>query len=180
MEQRRTRPSHHGPRRGTPPASLPPQARRRTAAERGPAPGAGGSARAVRLSRPVPPLPGLRLTGLGGSLFCVALMVLLGWLDHVLFGASAAVYGVLFLPVCLLTALWVRDGDVLTAPVAVPIAFAAGLFPVADTGGGLLGRLMALFTGLATQAGWLYAGTLATGAIVLVRRVRWVRRRRGA
>lgn len=37
---------------------------------------------------------------------------------------------------------------------------------------------MGLVTGLATQAGWLYGGTLAAGVIVLVRRVRWVRARR--
>jgi len=105
-------------------------------------------------------------------------MFLLGCLDAWLFGASLTVYGVLFLPVCVLTALWVRAGDVLTAPVVVPIAFAVGLLPVADGGGGVLGGVMGLVTGLATQAGWLYGGTLVAGVIVLVRRVRWVRRRR--
>ncbi len=105
-------------------------------------------------------------------------MFLLGCLDELLFGASLTVYGVLFLPVCALTALWVRAGDVLTAPVVVPIAFVVGLLPVTDGGGGVLGRVMGLVTGLATQAGWLYGGTLAAGVIVLVRRVRWVRRRR--
>ncbi|POX59796.1 hypothetical protein C3492_30040 [Streptomyces sp. Ru62] len=139
---------------------------------REPGPGAAGG--------PLPGarLPNPRLTGLGSGLFCLAAMFLLGWLDQLLFGASPTVYGVLFLPVCVLTALWVREGDVLTAPVVVPIAFAVGLLPVAEDGGGLLGRLMGLVTGLATQAGWLYAGTLAAGVIVLVRRVRWVRRRR--
>ncbi|MYU04126.1 hypothetical protein GTY81_09530 [Streptomyces sp. SID8366] len=131
-------------------------------------------------SRPVPGpgLPGPRLTGLGGGLFCVAAMFVLGCLDELLFGGSPPVYGVLFLPVCVLTALWVRPGDVLTAPVAVPIAFAAGLLVVADGREGVLGRLMGLVTGLATQAGWLYGGTLVAGVIVLVRRVRWVRGRR--
>jgi hypothetical protein len=105
-------------------------------------------------------------------------MFLLGCLDALLFGGALTVYGVLFVPVCVLTALWVRAGDVLTAPVVVPIAFAVGLLPVADGSGGLLGRLMGLFTGLATQAGWLYGGTLVAGVIVLVRRVRWVRRHR--
>ncbi|MEU3031166.1 DUF6542 domain-containing protein [Streptomyces incarnatus] len=173
MEQHRTRPPNDGRRRGNPPhAHLPPQARRRT-----PGPEAG---RGAGQSRPAPGagLPGPRLTGLGGGLFCVAAMFLLGCLDQLLLGGSLPVYGLLFLPVCVLTALWVRPGDVLTAPVAVPIAFAAGLLVVADGREGMLGRLMGLATGLATQAGWLYGGTLAAGVIVLVRRVRWVRSRR--
>ncbi len=105
-------------------------------------------------------------------------MYLLGWLDLLLFDASLTGYGLLFLPVCALTALWVRDNDLLTAPVVVPIAFGVGLVPLTDGGAGLLARLMGLFTGLATQAAWLYGGTLIAGVIVLVRRVRWVRERR--
>ncbi|OLZ71052.1 hypothetical protein AV521_12225 [Streptomyces sp. IMTB 2501] len=134
-------------------------------------------ARAAR-AEPGPRLPNPRLTGLGSGLFCVVVMFLLGCLDALLFDGYMPVYGVLFLPVCVLTALWVRAGDVLTAPVVVPIAFALGLIPAAEGNGGLLGRLMGVFTGLATQAGWLYTGTLFAGVIVLVRRVQWVRRRR--
>lgn len=136
--------------------------------------------------RPAPPAavrrpPRPRLTGLGGGLFCAAVMLVLGLLTETLFGASQTVYGVLFLPVSVLTALWLREGDVLIGPVVVPIAFAVGLVPVADTGGGGTGdRLMGMVTGLATQAGWLYGGTLVAGVIVLVRRVRWVRRLREA
>ncbi|WP_245657366.1 DUF6542 domain-containing protein, partial [Streptomyces griseorubens] len=136
--------------------------------------------------RPAPPpptrrVPGPRLTGLGGGLFCAAVMLALGLLTEALFGASLTVYGVLFLPVCVLTALWVREGDLLIAPVVVPIAFAVGLVPVADEGGGSVpDRLMGMVTGLATQAGWLYGGTLLAGALVLVRRVRRVRRARTA
>ncbi|MFE5403518.1 DUF6542 domain-containing protein [Streptomyces sp. NPDC056580] len=173
MEQRRSRPTNNGRRRATPPASLPPQVRR-------PVPhGARPAAGRPQGAGPSDGQPaGLRLTGLGGGLFCAAAMFVLGLLDQLVFGASLTLYGVLFLPVCVLTALWVRGGDVLTAPVVVPIAFAVGLFPVADGGGGLLGRLMGLVTGLATQAGWLYGGTLLAGMIVLVRRVLWVRARR--
>ena len=124
-------------------------------------------------------MPGPRLTGLGGGLFCGAVMLALGLLIEALFGSSLTVYGVLFLPVCVLTALWVRGGDLLIAPVVVPIAFAVGLVPVADEGGGsVLDRLMGMVTGLATQAGWLYGGTLLAGALVLVRRVRRIRRMR--
>ncbi|WP_330459587.1 hypothetical protein OIB37_23585 [Streptomyces sp. NBC_00820] len=186
MEQPRTRPPNDGPRRGGPrSAHLPPQARRGPADVHRPVPEAEQAARRVRDGRPpappVPPgprLPGPRLTGLGAGLFCAAAMALSGFLDDLLFGASLTVYGVLFLPVCVLTALWVRGNDLLTAPVSLPIAFAVGLFPVADGRAGLLGRLMGLVTGLATQAGWLYGGTLIAAVIVLVRRVRWVRSRR--
>jgi hypothetical protein len=125
-------------------------------------------------------LPNPRLTGLGSGLFCAVVMFLLGALCGALFGASSTAYGVLFLPVCALTALWVRRGDLMTAPVVVPIAFAVGLLPLAEGEGGTGGRLMGLVTALATQAGWLYGGTLITGLIVIVRRIRLVHRRRTA
>lgn len=123
-------------------------------------------------------LPNPRLTGLGSGLFCAVVMFLLGALCAALFGASLTAYGVLFLPVCVLTAVWVRPGDLMTAPVVVPIAFAVGLLPVAEGDGG--SRLMGLVTALATQAGWLYGGTLVAGLIVIVRRIRLVHRRRTA
>ncbi|ODA74619.1 MULTISPECIES: DUF6542 domain-containing protein [unclassified Streptomyces] len=184
MEQHSTRPAQYGPRRDRPARPpkppLPPQAGR--------APG-GGVARSARpdrrgpapVRRPAPSaaarrLPNPRLTGLGGGLFCGLVMLTLGSLVALLFGASQVVYGVLFLPACVLTALWVREGDLLTAPVVVPIAFALGLVPVADEGdGGIGGRLMGMVTGLATQAGWLYGGTLVAGVIVLGRRMRMIR-----
>jgi hypothetical protein len=122
-------------------------------------------------------LPNPRLTGLGGGLFCTALMFVLGCLVSLLFGSSLTLYGVLFVPVSVLTSVWMRRGDPLTAPIIAPIAFAVGLVPVADSGGGTSGRLMGLFTALATQAGWLYAGTLAAGLIAVVRRIRLVRGR---
>ncbi|MFD5662429.1 DUF6542 domain-containing protein [Streptomyces hirsutus] len=184
MEQHSTRPVQYGPRRDRPPRPpLPPQAGRT------PGGGVARSARPVRPAqrrpapapRPVPSpaarrLPNPRLTGLGGGLFCGFMMLTLGFLVALLFGMSPTVYGVLFLPVCVLTALWVREGDLLTAPVVVPVAFALGLVPVADEGdGGTGARLMGMVTGLATQAGWLYGGTLLACAIVLGRRMRMVR-----
>lgn len=141
--------------------------------------------RRVAVRRPAPPVvrpagqaPGPRLTGLGGGLFCGAAMILLGWLDLLLFDGSPTVYGVLFLPVCALTALWVRRGDLLTAPVVAPIAFTAGVLSMADGNGGLGSRLMGVITVLATQAGWLYGGTLVAGLIAITRRVRALSRRR--
>ncbi|MFJ4329952.1 MULTISPECIES: DUF6542 domain-containing protein [unclassified Streptomyces] len=195
MEQHRTRPAQYGPRRSR--APLPAQGRGGAAAARPPvgrvvgrptgrpvaparpAPGAGSPV--ARLVRAVRGMPNPRLTGLGSGLFCAAVMTLLGFVDELLFGSSLTVYGVLFVPVSLLTALWVRRGDLLTAPVVVPIAFAVGVLPVAESGdGGLGGRLMGLVTALATEAGWLYGGTLVAGATVIVRRIRLVRRRTAA
>lgn len=122
-------------------------------------------------------MPNPRLTGLGVGLFCAVVMLALGSLDALLLGPSLTVYGVLFLPVCVLTAVWVRKADLVTAVIVVPIAFALGLVPVADSGDSTGDRLMGLFTALATQAGWLYGGTLVTGVIVTVRKVRLMRRR---
>ncbi|MEV7448259.1 DUF6542 domain-containing protein [Streptomyces nigra] len=148
----------------------------------------GPSRPAGALRRPVPApeaaaarrFPNPRLTGLGSGLFCGAAMLLLGFLDAALSG-SLGLYSVAFLPVCALTALWVREGDLLTAPVVLPNAFALGLLPAAaDHGGGFGGHLMGLVTALATEAGWLYGGTLLAGVVVLVRRVRLVARRNAA
>ncbi|MFF0185448.1 DUF6542 domain-containing protein [Streptomyces sp. NPDC005244] len=174
MEQHRTRPPQYRPRRGTP---VPAQAGRATAdgvrrsAPAARRPAAAGARTAGRLPNP-------RLTGLGSGLFCGAAMFALACLDQLLFGGSQTVYGVLFLPVCVLTALWVRPGDLVTAPVVVPIAFTFGLLPVAgDSDGGISDRFMSLVTALALQAGWLYGGTLIAGVVVIVRRIRLMARR---
>ncbi|MEU4464982.1 MULTISPECIES: DUF6542 domain-containing protein [unclassified Streptomyces] len=191
MEQYRTRSPQYGPRRDRPRPPrqpVPSQAGRGAGGEpvraaRPPGP----RRRPVPVRRPAPAstpakggLPNPRLTGLGSGLFCAVVMFLLGALCGALFGASSTAYGVLFLPVCALTALWVRRGDLMTAPVVVPIAFAVGLLPLAEGEGGTGGRLMGLVTALATQAGWLYGGTLIAGLIVIVRRIRLVHRRRTA
>ncbi|GAA3493595.1 membrane protein [Streptomyces prasinosporus] len=201
MEHPRTRPAQYGPRRDTPPrpskpprpsgspgpsgSPLPPQAGRAAGGgvARSARPAGAPQRRPVPARRPAPSpaarrLPHPRLTGLGGGLFCGLVMLALGLLVSAVFGASQTVYGVLFLPVCVLTAVWLREGDLLTAPVIVPIAFAVGLVPVAGDGADGTGdRLMGLVTGLATQVGWLYGGTLTAGLIVLGRRIRVVNRR---
>ncbi|MGW6418023.1 DUF6542 domain-containing protein [Streptomyces sp. NPDC055055] len=135
-------------------------------------------------ARPVPPvvlalrrLPAPRLTGLGAGLFASAVMLTLGFLDLLLFDGSPIVYGVLFLPVSALTALWVRAADLVTAPIGVPIAFAVGVVPIAGGTGGIGGQAMAVVTALAVHAGWLYGGTLVAGVIASVRKVRDMGRR---
>lgn len=121
--------------------------------------------------------PNPRLTGIGAGLFAAAAMFVLACLVWLLFDASTLVYGVLFVPVSALTALWVRPADLVTAPISVPIAFAVGVLPVAGGDGGLGGRLMAVVTALAVHAGWLYGGTLVAGVIATVRKVRQMRQR---
>lgn len=125
-------------------------------------------------------MPNPRLTGLGSGLFCSATMFLLACLLWLLFGSSVVAYGVLFLPVSILTAFWVRPADLVTAPVAAPIAFAVGLVPISGGTGGFGAHFMGLITSLALHAGWLYAGTLAAGLIVLVRRIKLMGQRRRA
>ncbi|MFG3495101.1 DUF6542 domain-containing protein [Streptomyces sp. NPDC047928] len=144
----------------------------------------GGRPRPAPGRRPVPPvvlalrrLPAARLTGLGAGLFAAAAMFLLGCVDWLLFDGSPAVYGVLFLLVSALTALWVRGADLVTAPIGVPIAFAVGVVPIAGGTGGIGGQAMAVVTALAVHAGWLYGGTLVAGVIASVRKVRLMGRR---
>jgi hypothetical protein len=128
--------------------------------------------RALPLYRMLRGMPNPRLTGLGSGLFCTATMFLLACLLWLLFGSSVVAYGVLFLPVSALTAFWVRPADLVTAPVAVPIAFAAGLIPISGSTGGFGGHFMGLITSLAMYAGWLYGGTLIAGLIVTGRRIK--------
>ncbi|MFE7773931.1 DUF6542 domain-containing protein [Streptomyces sp. NPDC057445] len=122
-------------------------------------------------------LPNPRLTGIGAGLFASAVMLLIGMLDELLFDGSAIVYGVFFLPLSALTALWVRSADLVTAPISVPIAFAVGAVPISGGTGGYGGQIMAVVTALAVNAGWLYGGTLIAGLITTVRKVRLMRRR---
>jgi hypothetical protein len=123
-------------------------------------------------------MPNPRLTGIGIGLFCCGSMFMLACVDEVVFGGSLIVYGVLFLPVSALTALWVRPADLVTAPIVVPIAFVVGLLPITEGSGGFGERIMGLVTALAMHAGWLYGGTLITGVITTVRKVRLMARRR--
>ncbi|MFE4455105.1 DUF6542 domain-containing protein [Streptomyces sp. NPDC056796] len=188
MEQHRTRtPQRRQPPQGRP---APPAGLGEGAAPVGPVRVSVSSAPATgtgRGSRPggVPPVvlalrrfPDPRLTGIGAGLFAALTMFVLACLDQLLLGGSELVYGLLFLPVSALTALWVRPADLVTAPIIVPIAFAVGVIPVSGGTGGFGGRAMAVVTALAVHAGWLYGGTLVAGLIATVRKVRQMRERR--
>lgn len=100
-------------------------------------------------------------------------MLVVGALCGLLLNGSATAYGVCFVLVGVASALWVRPGDVFTAPIAAPIAFACGLVLISGGGeGGLGGRVMAVVTALAVNAGWVWGGTLLTGLTALGRRIR--------
>ncbi|MFF3490802.1 DUF6542 domain-containing protein [Streptomyces sp. NPDC002795] len=178
MEQPRTRPPQARPRRTAP---LPPQAQ---GGQDGTVP-SGESATVYRAARGVrstpgrrpPRFPNPRLTGRGSALFCLTAMLVFGSVDRLLFAGSPAVYGVLFLLVSGLTAVWVRGADLVTAPVVVPIAFAVGMVPISEGTGGFGQQVMGLATTLAMNAIWLYVGTLVTGVLVTVRKVRLMARR---
>ncbi|ATL30199.1 DUF6542 domain-containing protein [Streptomyces formicae] len=199
MEQHRTRPPQSA-QKATPKARqrrtapLPPQGGPTDRSAERSAESATVYRAAARPRRPVPPfvlalrrtplyrtlrrVPNPRLTGLGSGLFCSAVMFLLACLIWLLVGESAVTYGVLFLPVAALTAFWVRPADLITAPIAVPIAFATGILPISGGTGGFGGHFMGLVTSLALHAGWLYGGTLVAGIVVTVRKVRLVAQRR--
>ncbi|SFB89416.1 DUF6542 domain-containing protein [Streptomyces aidingensis] len=114
-------------------------------------------------------MPRPRLTGLGCGVLACAAMSAAGWLS-VLLGGAPACYGVLFLAVGWASALWVRPADLICAPVAAPIAFALGVLATGEGTG--------VVTYLALHAPWLFAGTLLTLVVVLVRGVRRAAARR--
>ncbi|MFC5718886.1 DUF6542 domain-containing protein [Streptomyces gamaensis] len=159
----------------------------RPAAPVGP-PGPAGGGAAVHRARSgaaVPPLrraldrlPRPRLTGLGSGLLATVGMLAAGAADASLFGASPGFYGVCFVVCCAVCALWVRPADLVTAPVAAPIAFAVGAVPLDEGAPGFGGQVMGLVTVLALHAGWLYAGTLLAALLAFVRRIVVLRVRR--
>lgn len=85
-------------------------------------------------------------------------MFVLACVDRLLFDSSELVYGLLFLPVSALTALWVRPADLVTAPISVPIAFAVGVFPISGGPRDSAGRSWASSPPSPCTCGWLYGG----------------------
>jgi hypothetical protein len=122
--------------------------------------------------------PVLRLTGLGTGLLATVAMLAAGCLDAVLLSGSPAAYGVVFLLVACAGGLRIRPAELVAAPVSMPLAFTVGVVPINDGEDGLSGQVVGVFTSLSLEAGWLYAGTLLTSLIVLVRRAVLVSRRR--
>ncbi|MEO3754328.1 DUF6542 domain-containing protein [Streptomyces sp. B6B3] len=141
------------------------------AAARGtvPRPAERGSARQPRVEPRVRPgaprtraRPHVRLTGFGCGALTGVVMVGAAWLCE-LFGGVPTLYGVVFLAVAVLAALWVRPADLICAPVAAPLAFALGLV----TTDGVVGTVAEL----ALRAPWLFAGTAAAAGLTLLRKL---------
>ncbi|WP_395294543.1 DUF6542 domain-containing protein [Kitasatospora hibisci] len=91
-------------------------------------------------------------------------------LDRLLFGGLGVLFGIGYLVVCFQLAVRVRFADLLAAPISGPIAFAVALLllgPVASAG--VTAQVVALATGLALRAGWLFSGTGLAAVIVLAR-----------
>ncbi|MFJ1600516.1 DUF6542 domain-containing protein [Streptomyces sp. NPDC088261] len=173
MDQHRTRQPQRRTRPGTPPSPRGAVAEAASVHRVPPAP-----------VRRVPPvvdtlrgLPNPRFTGIGAGLFATAVMVFVAFVDELLFDGAPFPYGFMFLLVSAVTALWVREADLVTAPICVPIAFAVGTIPIAGGTGGFGGNIMAVVTALAVHAGWLYGGTLIAGLIASVRKIRQMGRR---
>ncbi len=126
--------------------------------------------------RPVPPVvrtllrpAGPRLTAAGGGLLAAAVMLGTGTFVQVAMGTAPVLFGVVFLVLSVCCALWVRPADVVAAPIAMPIAFAAGTLAVGEGSGGVTSHVMAAGTSLALEAPWLYGGTLLAAAVALLR-----------
>lgn len=141
-------------------------------------PDRGGPASAVRRLRAAQ-RPRPRLTGLGAGALTTVVSVMAATVDAYLFGGPGVPFGVVFVAVSIAGALYVRPYDLVAAPVAAPIAFAAAIALTSDSGGaGFAGHVISLFTGLATMTGWLYTGTAAAAVIAGVRALLLPSRRR--
>ena len=71
-------------------------------------------------------MPAPKLTGLGCWLLATLALLAFAAVDRLLFGGAQTAYGVFFMLVSACAALWVRPYDLITAPIALPIAFVVG------------------------------------------------------
>ncbi|WP_055587352.1 DUF6542 domain-containing protein, partial [Peterkaempfera griseoplana] len=114
--------------------------------------------------------PRRRLTAVGTGVVALAATLLAALADNLLLGGVGVLFGVVYVAVCFQLAVRVRPADLPAAPIAGPIAFALALLVFGPTSGkGIEGHVMGLAGGLATRAGWLFAGTGLAAAIVVAR-----------
>ncbi|WP_280725465.1 DUF6542 domain-containing protein [Kitasatospora sp. MAA4] len=122
-----------------------------------------------------------RLTAIGTGVLTLAGTVAAAGVDQLLFGGLGVLFGLGFVAVCFQAAVRVRSADLLAAPISGPISFALALLLLGPvTSPGVIGQVLALATGLALRAGWLFAGTGLAALIVAARFVaqRRIRRNR--
>ncbi|MGA5700786.1 DUF6542 domain-containing protein [Peterkaempfera bronchialis] len=109
---------------------------------------------------------------MGTGVVALAVTLLGALADSLLLGGPGVLFGMVYVAVCFQLAVRVRPADLPAAPIAGPIAFALALLLLGPTSGaGFGGHVMGLTGGLATQAGWLFAGTGVAAAIVVARAV---------
>jgi Rossmann-like domain len=111
-----------------------------------------------------------RFTATGIGVVTCGITLVGGVLDALLLDGPHVLFGLCFLGACLFAAARVRASDLMAAPISAPLAFALTLLlTLPNDGGGLSGHVIALATGLATRAGWLYAGTLVAAGLAVLR-----------
>lgn len=111
-----------------------------------------------------------RLTAVGTGVVGVLATLAVAGADRLLFGGLGWLFGLGYLVVCFQLAVRVRYVDLLAAPISGPIAFALALLLLAPVGSpGVTAQVVALATGLALRAGWLFTGTGLAALIVLAR-----------
>ncbi|MGA5819022.1 DUF6542 domain-containing protein [Kitasatospora sp. NPDC094028] len=111
-----------------------------------------------------------RLTAVGTGVVAVLATLAVAGLDRLLFDGLGWLFGLGYLVVCFQLAVRVRYADLLAAPISGPIAFAAALLLLAPVNSsGVTAQVVALATGLALRAGWLFSGTGLAALIVLAR-----------
>ncbi|MEU9075730.1 DUF6542 domain-containing protein [Kitasatospora sp. NPDC004745] len=111
-----------------------------------------------------------RLTAVGTGVVAVLATLAVAGLDRLLFDGLGWLFGLGYLVVCFQLAVRVRYADLLAAPISGPIAFALALLAFGPVGSsGVTAQVVALATGLALRAGWLFSGTGLAALIVLAR-----------
>jgi hypothetical protein len=114
--------------------------------------------------------PPARLTAVGTGVLAVVATLAVAVGDRLLFGGLGVLFGLGYLVVCFQLAVRVRLADLPAAPISGPIAFALALICCAPgSASGVTGQVVALASGLALRAGWLFTGTGLAVAIVAAR-----------
>ncbi|WP_457028384.1 DUF6542 domain-containing protein [Kitasatospora sp. P5_F3] len=120
--------------------------------------------------------PPARLTAVGTGVLALAATLAAAAVDRLLFGDLGVLFGLGYLVVCFQLAVRVRLADLPAAPISGPIAFALALVCFAPgAASGVTGQVVALASGLALRAGWLFTGT---GLAVVIVGARFLAQRR--